>query len=93
MEQLISEVGFPIACVIGLAYFIKQMIVYVKDVINKIIDQFIEANDKLLQTNGEILESNKKLVESNELLAKDVVSRVEDMGLKLDLLIKEKGAI
>ena len=44
MEQMISSLGFPIACVVGLAYYFVQKDKASREDINKIIDNLREDN-------------------------------------------------
>lgn len=44
MEQMISSLGFPIACVVGLAYYFVQKDKSSREDINKIIDNLREDN-------------------------------------------------
>ncbi|MDY6153780.1 MAG: hypothetical protein SPI06_10215 [Terrisporobacter sp.] len=44
MEQMITNLGFPIACVVGLAYYFVQKDKSSREDINKIIDNLREDN-------------------------------------------------
>ena len=44
MEQMINSLGFPIACVVGLAYYFVQKDKSSREDINKIIDNLREDN-------------------------------------------------
>ena len=44
MEQIISNLGFPIASVVGLAYYFVQKDKTSREDINKIIDNLMEDN-------------------------------------------------
>lgn len=44
MEQMINNLGFPIACVVGLAYYFVQKDKSSREDINKIIDNLREDN-------------------------------------------------
>ena len=44
MEQMINSLGFPIACVVGLAYYFVQKDKSSREDINKIIDNLREGN-------------------------------------------------
>ena len=44
MEQMISNLGFPIACVVGLSYYFVQKDKSSREDINKIIDNLREDN-------------------------------------------------
>ena len=45
MEQMINNLGFPIACVVGLAYYFVQKDKSSREDINKIIDNLREDNN------------------------------------------------
>lgn len=45
MEQMINNLGFPIACVVGLAYYFVQKDKASREDINKIIDNLREDNN------------------------------------------------
>jgi hypothetical protein len=44
MEEIVSNLGFPIACVVGLAYYFVQKDKTSREDINKIIDNLREDN-------------------------------------------------
>lgn len=44
MEQMINSLGFPVACVVGLAYYFVQKDKSSREDINKIIDNLREDN-------------------------------------------------
>ena len=44
MEQVINNLGFPIACVVGLSYYFVQKDKSSREDINKIIDNLREDN-------------------------------------------------
>ena len=44
MEQMINSLGFPIACVVGLAYYFVQKDKCTREDINKIMDNLREDN-------------------------------------------------
>ena len=77
MEQMITSLGFPIACCLGLATYVKMQ-----------NDQIREDNkeDKEMWLNelNYSREVNSKLLASNEVLAKEI-------SIKLDKLIEKVG--
>ena len=77
MEQIIASLGFPIACCLGLAYYVKyQNEQIIQD--NKEDKEMWKAE---LQYSREV---NAKLIASNELLAKEISS-------KLDHILEKEG--
>lgn len=85
--DLISTVGFPIACVVFTGWFIYQIVTRDKDEAkereNKLIEANMRSSDALEKvadsiTNSDIV--NKELSETNRLL----VEKVEDKLTELD---------
>ena len=77
MEQMITSLGFPIACCLGLAYYVKYQ-----------NEQMIQDNkeDKELWLK-ELLysrEVNAKLLTSNEILAKEISSKLDEILEKVE---------
>ena len=77
MEQMIAGLGFPIACCLGLAYYVKYQ--------NEQIMQDNREDKEMwmneLQYSREV---NSKLLASNELLAKEI-------SAKLDHILEKVG--
>ena len=92
MEQMINSLGFPIACVVGLAYYFVQKDKSSREDINKIIDNLSEDNkldrelyrdtidkfDSKLDKFAIALESNNNRLESIE---DDIKSIKEKAGV------------
>ena len=92
MEQMINSLGFPVACVVGLAYYFVQKDKSSREDINKIIDNLREDNkldrelyrdtidkfDSKLDKFAIALESNNSRLESIE---DDVRSIKEKVGV------------
>ena len=92
MEQMITNLGFPVACVVGLAYYFVQKDKASREDINKIIDNLREDNkldrelyrdtidkfDSKLDKFAIALESNNNRLESIE---DDVRSIKEKVGV------------
>ena len=72
MEQMITSLGFPVACCLGLAYYVKyqneQMIADNKE------DKEMWRQE--LQYSREV---NSKLLASNEVLAKEISSKLDEI--------------
>ena len=77
MEQMITSLGFPIACCLGLAYYVK----YQNELMIKDNKEDKEMWTKELQYSREV---NSKLLASNELLAKEI-------STKLDHILEKVG--
>ena len=70
MEQMITSLGFPIACCLGLAYYVK----YQNELMIKDNMEDKEMWREELQYSREV---NAKLLASNELLAKEISSKLD----------------
>ena len=77
MEQMITSLGFPIACCLGLAYYVKYQ-----------NEQMIQDNKedkelwlKELQYSREV---NAKLLTSNEILAKEISTKLDKLLEKVE---------
>ena len=70
MEQIIASLGFPIACCLGLAYYVK----YQNEQIREDNKEEKEMWKQELQYSREV---NSKLLASNELLAKEISSKLD----------------
>lgn len=57
--QIISNVGFPIACVIGLGWYVK----YVTDKHEKEIKELRESQEKTNAENRQALENNTRAIQ------------------------------
>ena len=72
MEQMIAGLGFPIACCLGLAYYVKYQ--------NEQIMQDSREDKEMwmneLQYSREV---NAKLLASNELLAKEISTKLDEL--------------
>ena len=90
MEQMINNLGFPIACVVGLSYYFVQKDKSSREDINKIIDNLREDNkldrelyrdtidkfDSKLDKFAIALESNNNRLEAIEDDVKSIKNRV-----------------
>ena len=72
MEQMIAGLGFPVACCLGLAYYVKYQ--------NEQIMQDNREDKEMwmneLQYSREV---NSKLLASNELLAKEISTKLDEL--------------
>ena len=57
--QIISNVGFPIACVIGLGWYVK----YITDKHEKEIKELRESQEKANAENRQALENNTRAIQ------------------------------
>ena len=70
MEQMIASLGFPVACCLALAYYVK----YQNELMIKDNKEDKEMWTKELQYSREV---NAKLLASNELLAKEISNKLD----------------
>ncbi|WP_143452424.1 hypothetical protein [Sporanaerobium hydrogeniformans] len=78
-SQAIQMVGFPIICVLGLAFFIYKIWQKMQENQDKLTMTLVEVNTtnrELSETNKELSETNRKLVEQ---FTNDLASIKEDM--------------
>ena len=77
MEQMITSLGFPIACCLGLAYYVKYQ-----------NEQILQGNreDKEMwkQELKYSREVNSKLLASNEVLAKEISTKLDYLLERID---------
>ena len=77
MAEMIASLGFPIACCLGLAYYVKMQ-----------NDQIREDNkeDKEMWLNelSYSREVNAKLLASNEVLAKEISTKLDYLLERID---------
>ena len=77
MEQLIAGLGFPVACCLGLAYYVKYQN-------EQMIQDNKEDKEMWKQELQYSREVNAKLLASNEVLANEI-------STKLDYLLEKVG--
>ena len=77
MEQMITSLGFPISCCLGLATYVKMQN-------DQIREDNKEEKEMWLNELNYSREVNSKLLASNEVLAKEI-------SMKLDKLIEKVG--
>ena len=77
MEQMITSLGFPIACCLGLAYYVK----YQNELMLQDSREDKEMWKQELQYSREV---NAKLLASNELLAKEISSKLDELLEKVE---------
>lgn len=88
---MIQTLGFPIACVLGCAYFIYKLVTRYQDEAKSREDKLISANmeqskvlDKVANTISESNEVNKELSQTNKILVGKINDKLEDVEDKLD---------
>ena len=94
VETLITEFGFPIACVIACAWFIAKNVERDRDESKEREDKLIQANvkasealDKVADTIVESDKVNKELSETNRLLVEKVENKLSDIGTDISKVL------
>lgn len=82
MTQLINSMGFPIACCVGLGWFI-----YTNNKNNR--EDNIRRETKLMEQMGEISATNKLLVETNAEIANKLDIKLDTIDDKLDKIMQD----
>ena len=77
MEQMITSLGFPVACCLGLAAYVKMQNTQMRE-------DAKEDKELWMHEISYSREVNSKLLASNEVLAKEI-------SIKLDKLIEKVG--
>ena len=95
MEEIISALGFPVACVIGLAIWVDKQIKNNREDINRTMDMLREDakedKAKLVEEITYNREISAKVLASNEMLVKDVMVLVKDLTVKVDKILEKVG--
>ena len=77
MEQLIAGLGFPIACCLGLAYYVKYQN-------EQMVQDSKEDREMWRQELQYSREVNAKLLASNEILAKEISKKLDEILEKVE---------
>ena len=95
MEEIVSALGFPVACVIGLAIWVDKQIKNNREDINRTMDMLREDakedKAKLVEEITYNREISAKVLASNEMLVKDVMVLVKDLTVKVDKILEKVG--
>ena len=76
MEQMITTLGFPVACCLALGAYVKMQ--------NEQIRQDNKEDKELLLTELQYSrEVNSKLLASNEILAKEISTKLDEILVKV----------
>lgn len=82
MEQLINLVtnlGFPIACCLAMGYFIDNM--WKKN--NETNEKTLIALDKVTETNNQLVLTNQSLISNMDLKVEKIEKKVEEIASKI----------
>ena len=82
MEQLINIVtnlGFPIACCVAMGYFIDNM--WKKN--NETNEKTLIALDKVTETNNQLVLTNQSLISNMDLKVEKIEKKVEEIAIKI----------
>lgn len=82
MEQvtnLVTNLGFPVACCIAMGYFIWNM--YQKN--NDTNERTLVALDKVTETNNQLVLTNQSLISNMDLKVEKIEEKVEEIASKI----------
>lgn len=89
--QIIQTIGFPIAAVLGCAYFIYKLVTRYQDEASNREEKLIDANvkysevlDKVADTIQESNNVNKELSQTNKILVGKINDKLETVEDKID---------
>lgn len=92
--QIIQSVGFPIAAVIGCAWFIKSIVMRDKDEAkaredryNQNITELMESLQKATDAINKSNELNQELTETNKMLVNEMTSKLNMVDSKVDKIL------
>lgn len=88
---LIQNVGFPIACVVGLGFYInnKDKLDREERKIDKEADRARE--DKILETNAKLLATNEQLADAFQVTATELRADINRTENKVDKILEKVG--
>lgn len=93
--QIIQNLGFPIACVVALAFFLYKLVTRDKDEAANREQRLIEANEKIsesLQKVADTIEEsnriNSELSETNKLLVDKVEGKLDQIDTNLTQVLE-----
>lgn len=86
ITQLIGNLGFPIACVIGMGYFVNGLVNRTNDDFKAREERYLENNAKLAQALNTASETQKLIFQRMDCIEDKVV----DIDNKVDQLIHKE---
>ncbi|KEI16922.1 Imm [Clostridium novyi B str. ATCC 27606] len=84
MTELIQSFGFPVACVIGLGLYLKQLTQQQREDAKEDKERLYTNLDKLNQSNTEVVTTNRMLVEHMQGDIKNIETKVDKIVIKVE---------
>lgn len=84
MAELIQSFGFPVACVIGLGIYLKQLTQQQREDAKEDKERLYVNLEKLNQSNIEVVTTNKMLVENMKTDIKNIEVKVDTIVNKIE---------
>lgn len=95
---IIQDLGFPIACVFALGWYISKKDKDEKDERLRERDDDKQDKERLFgeikynrEVNTQLLETNKEISETNRLLVKDFTKKMDGIDIKVDKILEKVG--
>lgn len=83
MAELIQSFGFPVACVIGLGFYLKQLTQQQREDAKEDKERLYTNLEKLNQSNTEVVTTNRMLVEHMQGDIKNIETKVDTVINKI----------
>ncbi|MCD3217846.1 hypothetical protein G8S55_11520 [Clostridium botulinum C] len=83
MAELIQSFGFPVACVIGLGFYLKQLTEQQRQDAKEDKEKLYNNLEKLNQSNTEVVTTNRMLVENMQGDIKNIAIEVNKIAEKV----------
>ncbi|MCD3234265.1 hypothetical protein G8V06_09180 [Clostridium botulinum D/C] len=84
MTELIQSFGFPVACCLGLALYLKQLTEQQRQDNKEDKERLYTNLDKLNQSNTEVVTTNRMLVEHMQGDIKNIETKVDKIVIKVE---------
>lgn len=79
IQSMIDNLGFPILCVISLAWYVNKIHKETLEMQTLQIEQSNKTNGELSLTNRELMTANKELLETNRTLAESINIKIDNI--------------
>lgn len=98
INSLIESLGFPIACVLALGWYINKKDQDAKEERTREREDDKQDKERLFQeitynrdVNKTLLKTNQEVSETNRILVKDFTDKVDSIDTKVDKLLEKAG--
>lgn len=93
---LIQDMGFPIACVLALGWYINKKDQDAKEERNREREDDKQEKERLFseigynrEVNAQLLKTNQEVSETNRILVKDFTDKVDKIDTKVDMILEK----